>query len=82
MVLKGDERMAAVLARAVYNLKKVPTTFAMIPFDRYELKLTRAQALAARRSAIATRQPHNLARPRFARAVLRTAFPPDGRRRR
>jgi DNA helicase IV len=72
LVLKGDGRMADVMARAVYNLKKVPTTFALIPFDRYELKLTRAQALAARRSAIATRQPHNLARPRFARAVLRT----------
>jgi DNA helicase IV len=70
-VLKGDIRMSAVMQRAVYNLKKVPTTFAMIPFDRYELKLTRSQALAARRSAIATRQPHNLARPRFARVVLR-----------
>jgi DNA helicase IV len=70
-VLKGDGRMAAVLARAVYNLKKVPTTVAVLPFDRYELRLTRAQALSARRSAIATRQPHNLARPRFARAVLR-----------
>ncbi len=70
-VLKGDGRMATVLGRAVYNLKKVPTTVAVIPFDRYELRLTRAQALSARRSAIATRQPHNLARPRFARAVLR-----------
>ena len=70
-VLKGDARMAAVLARAVYNIKKVPTTVAVLPFDRYELRLTRAQALGARRSAIATRQPHNLARPRFARAVLR-----------
>jgi DNA helicase IV len=70
-VLKGDARMAAVLARAVYNIKKVPTTVAVLPFDRYELRLTRAQALSARRSAIATRQPHNLARPRFARAVLR-----------
>ncbi len=70
-VLKGDGRMASVLARAVYNLKKVPTTVAVLPFDRYELRLTRAQALSARRSAIATRQPHNLARPRFARAVLR-----------
>ncbi len=70
-ILKGDRRMAAVLSRAVYNLKKVPTTVAEIPFDRYELRLTRSQALSARRSAIATRQPHNLARPRFARAVLR-----------
>jgi DNA helicase IV len=70
-VLKGDARMSAVLARAVYNIKKVPTTVAVLPFDRYELRLTRAQALSARRSAIATRQPHNLARPRFARAVLR-----------
>ncbi len=70
--VKGDRRMASVLARAVYNLKKVPTTVAIIPFDRYELRLTRAQALAARRSAIATRQPHNLARPRFVRAILRT----------
>ncbi len=70
-VLKGDARMASVLARAVYNIKKVPTTVAVLPFDRYELRLTRAQALSARRSAIATRQPHNLARPRFARAVLR-----------
>ncbi|HEX4428812.1 MAG TPA: ATP-binding domain-containing protein [Frankiaceae bacterium] len=70
-VLKGDARMAAVLARAVYNIKRVPTTVAVLPFDRYELRLTRAQALSARRSAIATRQPHNLARPRFARAVLR-----------
>jgi DNA helicase IV len=70
-VLKGDARMAGVLARAVYNIKKVPTTVAVLPFDRYELRLTRAQALTARRSAIATRQPHNLARPRFARSVLR-----------
>jgi DNA helicase IV len=69
--LKGDPRMAAVLARAVYNIKKVPTTVAIIPFDRYELRLTRAMALAARRSAIDTRQPHNLARPRFTRVVLR-----------
>jgi DNA helicase IV len=69
--LKGDVRMASVLARAVYNIKKVPTTVAVLPFDRYELRLTRAQALTARRSAIATRQPHNLARPRFARSVLR-----------
>ncbi len=70
-VLKGDLRLAAVLARAVNNLKKVPTTFALIPFDRYELRLTRAQALAARRSALSTRQPHNLARPRFVRMILR-----------
>ena len=70
-VLKGDARMAGVIARAVYNIKKVPTTVAVLPFDRYELRLTRAQALSARRSAIATRQPHNLARPRFARSVLR-----------
>ena len=70
--LKGDSRMAAVLARAVYNIKRVPTTVAVIPFDRYELRLTRAMALAARRSAMNTRQPHNLARPRFTRAVLRT----------
>jgi DNA helicase IV len=70
-VLKGDPRMAAVMAQAVYNLKKVPTTVAVIPFDRYELRLSRAMALSARRSAMNTRQPHNLARPRFARAVLR-----------
>ncbi len=69
--LKGDARMADVLARAVYNIKRVPTTVAVIPFDRYELRLTRAMALAARRSALRTRQPHNLARPRFTRAVLR-----------
>jgi DNA helicase IV len=70
-LLKGDARMAGVLSRAVYNIKKVPTTVAVLPFDRYELRLTRGQALSARRSAIATRQPHNLARPRFARSVLR-----------
>jgi DNA helicase IV len=71
-VIKGDLRMASVLARAAYNLKKVPVTAAEFSFDRYDLRLTRAQALAARRGAINTRQSHNLARPRFARGILRT----------
>jgi DNA helicase IV len=68
--LKGDERMAGVLAAAVRDHQRVPDEDLEIPFDRQTLRLDRATCDRARRRARAAGTPHNLARRGFRRELL------------
>jgi DNA helicase IV len=73
--LKGDARMAEVLAAAVLNIKRVPTTQAEIPYGDGELVISRKMALSARRQALAMERPHNIARATFGKQLLRSLMP-------
>jgi DNA helicase IV len=68
--LKGDARMAQVIAQAALQRKRVPKTPVLIPYESEELQLTRRAATAARRRALGTRRRHNAARGIFIRGIL------------
>ncbi|MDQ1603304.1 MAG: hypothetical protein QOE01_1149, partial [Actinomycetota bacterium] len=64
-VLKGDPRMARVVAAAVRARQRVPETTRRLQVDRVGLALTPAMVSAARSRARRGRKPHNLARSGF-----------------
>jgi DNA helicase IV len=68
--LKGDPRMAAVLAAAVADRQRLPVQDLEIPFDGQVLVLDRAACRHARQRGRATGRPHNQARAVFRRELL------------
>ncbi|GAA3675542.1 AAA family ATPase [Nonomuraea antimicrobica] len=68
--LKGDLRMAEVLARAVRDRQKVPRRPIELTVGRITLTLDRAMLETARNKAARSRRPHNQARAVFVRSLL------------
>nr|BFE79959.1 hypothetical protein GCM10020093_025600 [Planobispora longispora] len=68
--LKGDERMAQVVARAVRERQRVPRKPIDIKLDRYTLRLDGRTLDAARNRASRARRTHNEARAVFVRHLL------------
>jgi DNA helicase IV len=68
--LKGEERMAGVLAAAVADRQRLPGEDLEIPFDGQVLRLDRATCRRARQAARAAGTPHNQARAVFRRELL------------
>ncbi|MFI9431526.1 MULTISPECIES: HelD family protein [Streptosporangium] len=68
--LKGDGRMAEVVARAVRERQRVPRQPVDIRLDRYTLRLDGRVLEAARSRALRSRKPHNEARGVFVRHLL------------
>jgi DNA helicase IV len=68
--LKGDLRMASVVAAAVRGRQRVPAADVPIRMDDADLTLSRRVCEQARTKARRSRRPHNSARSVFLRAVL------------
>ncbi len=68
--LKGDLRMAAVLARAVRARQRVPDGPRVLAVGSQRLTLTPADVASARARARRSRKPHNSARESFLRDLL------------
>ncbi|WAL41072.1 ATP-binding domain-containing protein [Brevibacterium sp. BRM-1] len=77
--VKGDLRMARVIARAVKNYQRLPQADEELGVGKYRIVLTRAMAKAARDRARRTGSPHNRARETFASALLRSLAEELGR---
>src|ERR1700761_6149940 len=69
-VVKGDERMVAVLRQAVRDRQRVPTGDVTVDADGVGIPLRRAAILRARDRARSTRRPHNVARKVFVTDLL------------
>ena len=69
-VVKGDERMAAVLRQAVRDRQRVPKHDLTVDADGPGIPLRRAAILRARDRARSTRRPHNVARRLFVTELL------------
>ena len=70
--VKGDARMADVLARAVAARQRVPTEARPLKVDDQVIWLRPHEVERARSRARATRSPHNEARVTFVRSILHT----------
>ena len=68
--LKGETRMAGVLAAAVADRQRLPDEDLEIPFGGQVLRLDRATCRRARQRARAAGPPHNQARALFRRELL------------
>ncbi|GAA0919242.1 HelD family protein [Nonomuraea longicatena] len=68
--VKGDARMAEVIARAVRDRQRVPRKAVQLPLGRYTLTIEPGMLDAARNKAIRSRRPHNAARAVFVRSLL------------
>ncbi|MFI6789420.1 HelD family protein [Nonomuraea sp. NPDC050383] len=68
--LKGDARMADVVARAVRDRQRVPRKPVELDLGRHTLTIDRAMLEGARNKATRTRRPHNQARAVFVRSLL------------
>ncbi|MEO3801890.1 ATP-binding domain-containing protein [Nonomuraea sp. B1E8] len=68
--LKGDARMAAVIAKAVRDRQRVPRKPVELTLGRLTLTIDRAMLDAARNKATRSRRPHNQARAVFVRSLL------------
>ncbi|MGW0810380.1 HelD family protein [Nonomuraea sp. NPDC002799] len=68
--LKGDLRMAEVLANAVRDRQKVPRKPIDLTIGRITLTIDRSMLEGARNKAARTRRPHNQARAVFVRSLL------------
>ncbi|MGI5291062.1 HelD family protein [Nonomuraea polychroma] len=68
--LKGDLRMAEVIAKAVRDRQKVPRKPIELPIGRITLTIDRSMLEAARNKASRSRRPHNQARTVFVRSLL------------
>ncbi|MCK2219317.1 ATP-binding domain-containing protein [Actinomadura sp. ATCC 31491] len=68
--IKGDPRMAEVIARAVRDRQKMPRKPVEIPLGRLTLTIDRAMLDSARNKAARSRRPHNQARAVFVRSLL------------
>ena len=69
-VVKGDERMAAVLRQAVRDRQRVPKHDLVVDVDGVDVPLKRDAILRARDRARSTRKPHNVARKLFVTELL------------
>ena len=69
-VVKGDQKMAAVLRRAVRNLQQVPPGDLDITVDDVPMTVPRDRVLRARDRARGLRRPHNVARKLFVTEML------------
>ncbi|WP_328808533.1 HelD family protein [Nonomuraea montanisoli] len=68
--VKGDLRMAEVIARAVRDRQRVPRKPIELDLGRHALTVDRAMLDAARNKATRSRRPHNQARAVFVRSLL------------
>ncbi|MFI6316139.1 HelD family protein [Nonomuraea sp. NPDC050556] len=68
--IKGDARMAEVIARAVRDRQRVPRQAIELPLGRYTLTVDRQMMENARNKAIRSRRSHNQARAVFVRSIL------------
>ncbi|MDF2704643.1 MAG: helicase [Nonomuraea muscovyensis] len=68
--VKGDTRMAEVIARAVRDRQRMPRKPVELALGRYTLTIDRPMLDAARHKASRSRRPHNQARAVFVRSVL------------
>ncbi|MEU9889085.1 ATP-binding domain-containing protein [Sphaerisporangium sp. NPDC051011] len=68
--VKGDARMAQVIARAVQDRQRMPRRPIDIDLGRYTLRLDQRVCETARSRALRSRRPHNQARSVFVRQVL------------
>lgn len=68
--VKGDLRMAEVIAAAVRNRQRVPDSARHLLVAGTRIVLTPSMVTAARERARASRKPHNLARTTFVLALL------------
>jgi DNA helicase IV len=68
--LKGELRMAEVLAAAVAARQRLASADLTIPFEGAELTITRRSVSGARARARRGRRPHNEARRSFVRALV------------
>ncbi|HEX6196813.1 MAG TPA: ATP-binding domain-containing protein [Jiangellaceae bacterium] len=69
-VVKGDARMADVIANAVRDRQQVPDEFVDVTIDGTTLRLARSVCVDARAKARRSRRAHNAARPVFEREIL------------
>ncbi len=69
-VVKGDERMAEVLRKAVRNRQRIPKTDLAVDADGVPVPLSRNAILRARDRARALHKPHNVARKLFVTELL------------
>ncbi|MEV4112575.1 ATP-binding domain-containing protein [Nonomuraea sp. NPDC049695] len=68
--VKGDIRMAEVIAKAVRDRQRVPRKPVEITIGRIALTVDRSMLEAARNKAARSRRPHNQARAVFVRSLL------------
>ncbi|BDR53280.1 DNA helicase [Bombiscardovia nodaiensis] len=68
--LKGDKRMAALIASAVHSRERVPSELPAVSVEGVRVPMLAVDLEQALSDAHRTRQPHNKARETFARAVL------------
>lgn len=68
--IKGDRRMAQVLARAVANRQRVPARPLQLQVEQHTVTLRPRDVLSARDAARRGRKPHNEARVTFVREIL------------
>jgi DNA helicase IV len=68
--LKGDLRMAEVIAKAIRDRQKVPRKPIELTIGRITLTIDRSMLEGARNKAARTRRPHNQARAVFVRSLL------------
>src|SRR6266567_4586699 len=69
-VVKGDQKMAAVLRRAVRDLQQVPPGDLEVTADDVTMPVPREVVLRARDRARGLRKPHNVARKLFITELL------------
>ncbi|WP_416211053.1 HelD family protein [Frankia sp. Cr2] len=70
IAIKGDLRMARLLAEAVKDRQEVPVHGVDVPYDGAVLRLERRIIESARTRARRSRRPHNLARRVFVRETV------------
>ncbi|MBO3749767.1 AAA family ATPase [Streptosporangiaceae bacterium NEAU-GS5] len=68
--IKGSIRMTDVVARAVRDRQRVPSTALEIRLDRFTLRLDARTLDSARMRAVRSRRAHNQARAVFVRSLL------------
>ncbi|WP_345571008.1 HelD family protein [Nonomuraea rosea] len=68
--LKGDLRMAEVIAKAIRDRQKVPRKPIELTIGRITLTIDRSMLEGAKNKAARTRRPHNQARAVFVRSLL------------
>jgi DNA helicase IV len=68
--LKGDPRMARVVARAVHERERVPSDVRRLTVDSYVIGLRPEVVASARGRARRTRKPHNAAREGYLKDLL------------
>jgi len=69
-VVKGDERMVAVLRQAVRDRQRAPKHDVVVDADGVGIPIKRDAILRARDRARSTRKPHNVARKLFVTELL------------